>query len=268
MLYFVHPPDPPFTALLKLTNRLVTATFRERWPAEHHAQAFPTVAPWWAPKPAAREWRWLWELSERTQVYTVDDHHWALLYDGLRFAIAAVDQTHEPGRQLPLGPIQVGVIDGELLIDAYFWNLRFLAEDFAPPKPGTRQATRISRPGAWMRFDPYALYRPDSTRYPDPRSPDDTRHRRDGEAVAYQIPGLPEIMAERAREFRERFGREMQAGDPVFWDPDADTPTPLSEDKPHDDGAGPDRNRLPGLWLRLPEARVPRHRGQSPRLFP
>lgn len=82
-----------------------------------------------------------------------------------------------------------------------------------------------------MTFDPFALYRPDSTRYPDPRTPDETRMRRNGEAVSFQIPGLPELLDARRQAFREKYGRDMEPGDPVFWDPEAATPTPISEAK-------------------------------------
>jgi hypothetical protein len=49
-----------------------------------------------------------------------------------------------------------------------------------------------------------------------------------------EIPISPELMAalkEQERRFVEKFGREPGPGDPVFFDPDEDEPTPLTEEK-------------------------------------
>lgn len=43
---FRPAPQCPFTALLELTNELVTAGFWHRFTAHDYAAAFPTVAPW------------------------------------------------------------------------------------------------------------------------------------------------------------------------------------------------------------------------------
>lgn len=64
----------------------------------------------------------------------------------------------------------------------------------------------------------------------DPRYVQRTRNA-DG---SYQITLPPEIIqAIRQQEdsFREKFGRDMRPDDPVFFDPDADEPVPLSEDR-------------------------------------
>jgi len=39
------------------------------------------------------------------------------------------------------------------------------------------------------------------------------------------------ILQEQRRAFIEKFGREPGPSDPVFFDPEYDVPTPLSEDK-------------------------------------
>lgn len=65
-------------------------------------------APWWPPKHAGREWRWLWEIYQWRQVYNVDDHHWALLFDALRLAIAAANDATAPDQLFLLGLIRVG----------------------------------------------------------------------------------------------------------------------------------------------------------------
>ena len=40
-----------------------------------------------------------------------------------------------------------------------------------------------------------------------------------------------EIMRQQLRKFREKFGREPEPDDPVFFNPDADTPQPFPLDK-------------------------------------
>jgi len=41
---------------------------------------------------------------------------------------------------------------------------------------------------------------------------------------------VPQRFAGQLEAFREKFGRDPEPGDPVFFDPDADTPTVMSED--------------------------------------
>ena len=40
---------------------------------------------------------------------------------------------------------------------------------------------------------------------------------------------LHEAIRQQLESFREKFGREPGPGDPLFFDPDCDVPTPLSE---------------------------------------
>jgi hypothetical protein len=44
-------------------------------------------------------------------------------------------------------------------------------------------------------------------------------------------PESMEMMNQQLQAFREKFGREAGPNDPVFFDPDADTPQPLSLEK-------------------------------------
>lgn len=44
-------------------------------------------------------------------------------------------------------------------------------------------------------------------------------------------PELREILAKARAQFIAKFGRESGAGDPVFFDPDKDVPTPLDADR-------------------------------------
>ena len=44
-------------------------------------------------------------------------------------------------------------------------------------------------------------------------------------------PELARMIQEQLAAFKERFGREAGPEDPVFFDPDADIPQPISEEK-------------------------------------
>lgn len=62
-----------------------------------------------------------------------------------------------------------------------------------------------------------------------------TRQRRKREAERQRIietnPELQAELRDQARAFEEKFGRPPGDGDPLIFDPDCDTPTPLSEAK-------------------------------------
>jgi len=40
-----------------------------------------------------------------------------------------------------------------------------------------------------------------------------------------------EAMEQQMKSFKEKFGREMGPDDPIFFDPDSDVPTPITEAK-------------------------------------
>jgi hypothetical protein len=50
----------------------------------------------------------------------------------------------------------------------------------------------------------------------------------DADAVTQEIE---EALAKQARAFRDRFGRDPEPGDPLFFDPNADVPSPLGHDQ-------------------------------------
>jgi hypothetical protein len=54
------------------------------------------------------------------------------------------------------------------------------------------------------------------------------RERQKGDRTIEIGPELKAALQDQLRGFREKFGREPGAGDPVFFDPDADTPQPIS----------------------------------------
>lgn len=53
----------------------------------------------------------------------------------------------------------------------------------------------------------------------------------DGTRTITMSPEMEDMLKEQERIFIEKFGREPSPDDPIFFDPDADTPQPLSEEK-------------------------------------
>jgi hypothetical protein len=47
------------------------------------------------------------------------------------------------------------------------------------------------------------------------------------QATTGRTPTLPQNLRAQRKAFREKFGREMQKHDPIFFDPDADEPRPI-----------------------------------------
>jgi len=52
--------------------------------------------------------------------------------------------------------------------------------------------------------------------------------------VIHMSDGIYDILQEQRRAFIEKFGREPGPSDPVFFDPDCETPTPLTEERLED----------------------------------
>ena len=53
----------------------------------------------------------------------------------------------------------------------------------------------------------------------------------DGTRTLSMSPEMEEAFEEQRKRFTEKFGREPGADDPIFFDPDSDTPQPISEQK-------------------------------------
>src|SRR2546430_2349141 len=84
-------------------------------------------------------------------------------------------------------------------------------------------------------------------------------------------PELREILAKARSRFITKFGREPGPGDPVFFDPDRDVPTPLDADQVRADlctdgipsccsntmwSPGSRRRPLPGSWASVAESSI------------
>jgi hypothetical protein len=53
----------------------------------------------------------------------------------------------------------------------------------------------------------------------------------DGSVSVPLDPETVEILKEQEKRFKEKFGRDMGPNDPIWFDPDCDTPTPIDDDK-------------------------------------
>jgi hypothetical protein len=67
----------------------------------------------------------------------------------------------------------------------------------------------------------------------DPRYPQRVRND-DGSYSVSMTPEVMEMLRQQQQNFRAKFGREPGPEDPLFFDPDLDEPTPLSEDRYND----------------------------------
>ena len=55
--------------------------------------------------------------------------------------------------------------------------------------------------------------------------------RRNKHRTVKMTPEVSQIIQDQLRQFREKFGRAPGPKDPIFFDPDADVPKPISEDR-------------------------------------
>jgi hypothetical protein len=89
-----------------------------------------------------------------------------------------------------------------------------------------RRAQQLAERAA--RFERHAALV--AARAGDPRYPQRIKNA-DGSYSVFISPEAVEMLRQQQRSFREKFGREMGPGDPVFFDPDADEPITLSADR-------------------------------------
>lgn len=232
MIYFARKPDVVFSTILRLSFDLAEFAIRHGLDTQPFGQLLPHVSLWSTPKKALKDLSWLQGILVSPVVYRITDAAMQIVYDALilftSFHNLQVQQAPIGDSLQRVGEFMIGPIDADLVFDSFFWNEEFL--DVANTAMSPRDVERIERP-IWVD-DAAALFRAGSTRYPDPRSGSDTLTRRDGEHV--MIPMSPEIHDEMLRQkqsFRDKFGRDPGPNDPIFFDPDADTPKPIDPEK-------------------------------------
>lgn len=236
MIYFARKPDAVFTEILNTAFDIAAYSLRKALELQPYETLFPTASRWLSAKKAVKELNWLQGLLSSPIVYRITEPAMQIVYDAVVLFVSSHNrQVNEAplGESLQrLGPFMIGPIDMELLFDSYFWNEAFLE---VIPEPGSRvrETERIDQP-IWVD-DPDALFQTGSTRYPDPRTPGDTRTRRDGPELSIPLPAdLAEGLEDSRQRFREKFGRDPGPDDPLFWDPEVSTPMPLDPGKMRD----------------------------------
>ena len=250
MIYFSRKPDDVFSTILHESFDMAAKVLRKASEEEYRG-VMPNVASWCTAKRVVREIAWLQGISTSDVAYRIGVHHWAIVHDSLALFCALhqalLDEAPVGSPLRPIGAYELGVIDFELMVDSFFWNLDCREIGVTPPVDA-RRAERVEGQ-RWVDM-PNALFRPGSTRYPDPDTPSDTRTRRDGPVVS--IPLDDEIavgLKDQRQRFIEKFGREPGENDPIFFDPESPTLKPIDTEKVQRDmvnamrkaGIAPDR---------------------------
>jgi len=196
MILFAQKPDAVFKVILHdalgdaLAELQTIITTEQAW-----QDLFPNAARCFSRDVAMAAIQQLLAASKEPAPYRVTDYHYLLLYECLQnycdgfnaFAEEAPETFHE------VGPCRLREIDFEALVAIYFWDTDFLeardvaegigrskreelgmmdeafaiAEGWAPQGDDLR--LEPADESVWDDDNPEELFRPDSTRYPDPR---------------------------------------------------------------------------------------------------
>lgn len=163
----------------------------DRWHAFH-----PDTARCFTPEVALKTVKQLASVNSVPEHYRITDYHYLLLYDCLNGFCEIFNDIarQEPGGLFEVGPYAFREIDFEDLIEIYFWDTDFLMPYDVVCRLGTAmresmgladqvwgisqdlephaEELRVTRVDPVVVKDLYryseALYRPGSTRYPDP----------------------------------------------------------------------------------------------------
>jgi len=198
MILLALPQDDVMTHILEDALSLFVDELREvvgiereekRWRVTH-----PLAARCFTPETASSTAQRLREISKEPDYYRVNDYHLLLLYDCLE---AFCEIFNDIARERPdgfyhVGPYAFREIDFESLVDHFFWDTDFLMppevvaglggklrEELGmderifglsqgwEPHPEELQVERVGADDL-PYFPAEPLYRPGSTRYPDP----------------------------------------------------------------------------------------------------
>lgn len=191
MIYFQTKPDAVFEAILKeafASEASEIQLLSDDGAIDSWEGLYPETSRWLCPYEAVRVLVQLSAAVNDSQVYRLMDLHWLVLYETLKnFCTTHNDLLDDFDQHTrPVGDFKIGEVDGEALVNIYFWDTDFLlrngeekwsdlqANDL-PPRDGAgatqpEQDTAIpalepvDEPG-WIVREPY--FRAGSVRYPD-----------------------------------------------------------------------------------------------------
>ena len=191
MIYFQTKPDAVFEAILKeafASEASEIQLLSDDGAIDSWEGLYPETSQRLCPYEAVRVLVQLLAAVNDVQVYRLTDLHWLVLYETLKNFCATHNDLLDDydQRTRPIGDFKIGEVDGEALVNIYFWDTDFLLrhreetwgdrQAGTPPQwdgvgkdPGEQDVDisalePVSEPG-WLVKEPY--FREGSTRYPD-----------------------------------------------------------------------------------------------------
>ena len=193
MIYFQTKPDAVFEAILKeafASEASEIQLLSEDCAIDSWEGLYPETSRRLCPYEAVRVLVQLLVALNDSQVYRLTDLHWLVLYETLKNFCTThndlLDDFDQHAR--PIGDYNIGRVDGDALVDVYFWDTDFLlsnkGETWGDRQAGTpRQrdgrgetqseqdatipALEPVRELGWIVKEPQEYFRAGSTRYPD-----------------------------------------------------------------------------------------------------
>lgn len=134
MLRFQARPDRVFLAIVHAALEQLRDDIQEFLdddggdPRDWH-EWFPRLAPFFAPQVLPGLIGRLLEASTAKRLYQLTDYHWLILYDSLKtFCEIHNDHAAEDAKgTVRVGSYEIGRIDFDYLVDAFFWDTDFLS---------------------------------------------------------------------------------------------------------------------------------------------
>ena len=190
MIYFQTKPDAVFEAILKeafASEASEIQLLSDDGAIDSWEGLYPETAQRLCPYEAVRVLVQLSAAVNDAHVYRLTDLHWLVLYETLKNFCATHNDLLDDfdQRTRPVGEYNIGEVDGEALINIYFWDTDFLlcnreeTQGGQASNPHQRDDTEETPPGqdvvipalepvdelGWIVREP--LFLAGSTRYPD-----------------------------------------------------------------------------------------------------
>ena len=192
MICFQTKPDAVFEAILKeafASEASEIQLLSDDGAIDSWEGLYPETSQRLCPYEAVRVLAQLAAAVNDSQVYRLTDLHWLVLYETLKNFCATHNDLLDDydQRTRPIGDYNIGEVDGEALVNIYFWDTDFLfstreetwgdrqagnfrgdggEEDSGEQDVAIPALEPVSEPG-WLVKEPQEYFRAGSTRYPD-----------------------------------------------------------------------------------------------------
>ena len=193
MIYFQTKPDAVFEAILKeafASEASEIQLLSDDGAIDSWEGLYPETSRRLCPYEAVRVLVQLSAAMKDSPVYRLTDLHWLVLYEALKNFCATHNDLLDDfdQRTRPVGDYNIGEVDGDALVNIYFWDTDFLLgnrgetrgdrqaghppqRDGSQEDPGEQDVSipalePVDEPG-WIVKEPQEYFRVGSTRYPD-----------------------------------------------------------------------------------------------------